>query len=855
MGMPATNPHTKKMLCAETLLDDVGPQNETVSILISTLYSMLADTNNHKTTRLFEEWVKTFSQWHDQKALAGLTKMYPGEDCTRLLFCIHTYYALIVKLIAAETASLYGNDSRSWLAELKRESAVSINEFKETLKDVEEGILFEDLLQVTHFVEHDYFSWYLEEVDVTLMNLIVEIAQRLADYEYRTPVLQPVKTTDMFKTIYQALISAPVRHNLGEYYTPDWLAQFLLDRVRFTVDFFETAAGSHAEQPFHFRLLDPACGSGTFLVEALKRLRMYAEKNCAVDLLAEHVFENIVGIDANPLAVLAAKTNYLLHAGDLLRYTRGCTLPVYCADPLKYTTPSLFLFDYVVGNPPWVLWDNLSREFRKDKELWKEYGLFSLTASQARHGGGKKDLSMLFTYVCVDKYLKDSGIFGFFITQSVFKTKGAGEGFRKFTLHNTNLKVVEVHDFTDVNPFKAGNKTAALILKKGKKTVYPVRYVVWKPVSDQNRGADQKLYPVEMAAVPSDSANELSPWITVPLEAVAIVQKICGKARYSVHEGINSGGANGVYWVNILDVLPHPEKTCNAPRSIREILGTGREPHINELVVENVTQGMKKTVKKVRKRIEDFFVYPMIKSRNVKKWRIDGYGYTLQMQNPERRRGFDESWVAVNFPKTYAYLKEFEPVLLGRAAYKKYMNPRKAPFYSMYNIGVYTYAPYKVVWNRMGVRITACVVSTVDDEVLGEKLVLPDNVLAFIPTDTEDEAHYICSIMNSSITDMILRSIAGGTKSFGTPKIVEDTIRIPLYDRRNALHKTLSDLSKKAHESAQKGGDVDEIEKEIDDVVSDVYGLSEKDLQTVRKTLQIQEGRMPDGGEVPAGHE
>ena len=216
------------------------------------------------------------------------------------------------------------------------------------------------------------------------------------------------------------------------------------------------------------------------------------------------------------------------------------------------------------------------------------------------------------------------------------------------------------------------------------------------------------------------------------------------------------------------------------------------------------------------------------------------------MQNPLRRIGFEERWVKVVFPKTYAYLKKFENDLGKRKSRVVKQLLQRGPFYTMYAVGRYTYAPYKVVWNRMGSRITACVISTVLDNYLGEKLVLTDNVLAFIPLDNEDEAHYTCSIMNSSITDMILRSIGGGTKSFGTPKIVEDTIRIPKYDKNNELHNKLSSLSRKAHEIAQRGGVTLGVEEEIDNVVTEIYGISDKSLQTVKETLLIQEGELPE---------
>ncbi len=152
-------------------------------------------------------------------------------------------------------------------------------------------------------------------------------------------------------------------------------------------------------------------------------------------------------------------------------------------------------FDYVVGNPPWILWDNLPEDYRESTiSLWKKYGLFTLSGSRARYGGAKKDISILFTYVGSDKYLKKNGKLGFLITQSVFKTKGAGEGFRSFRFPqkkkingkditvNIDLKLIEVYDFVDVKPFEgANNKTNAFILKKsGEKTLYPIDYTLWR---------------------------------------------------------------------------------------------------------------------------------------------------------------------------------------------------------------------------------------------------------------------------------------------------------------------------------------------------------------------------------------
>ncbi|MGD2248953.1 MAG: N-6 DNA methylase [Candidatus Methanofastidiosia archaeon] len=951
----------RKKLSAEKLLNDFGPKSETASKTINILYNKLEKTTSPKAELLFQDWIRIFSQitGYSEKDLEGLNQFYDtkGKDYTMLLFCIHTYYALFMKIIAAELAYLYGAGRylKSYTEELEHKYMQGIKEFKSSMKELEEGGVFKNLLRIRNFIEGGYFSWYLEEFDHELMDIIAEIARKLSEYEPATPVLEPEETKDMLKIIYQDLVPRPIRHNLGEYYTPDWLAQFLLDEVHFTLEAFEKKAKESKDptSPLTLRLIDPACGSGTFLIEALKRLREYAEDHYMTDMMSNYVLKNIVGMDLNPLAVLAARTNYLLNIGDLLSYTHEIELPIYLADSItikekstvygntysietqagEFKIPSriveekrqlekllrviedcvsmkftlrefefrlnkdmrglseseveaikiqlykIFLdlenegkdhiwvtillnafaplfvgkFDFVVGNPPWILWDNLPADYRNStQKLWKKYGLFTLTAAQARHGGGKKDISILFTYVCNDRYLKDSGTFGFLITQSVFKTKGAGEGFRQFKLEDKGLEVVQAHDFVKVQPFEgASNRTAAIILRKGLKTTYPVNYTVWRKLYDIDqkeslKTAFKKLQSIKMAAIPSDPENDLSPWVTVPYDAVHIVEKVYGKNAYSAHDGINSGGANGVYWLNIHDVVSQSKKNINTPKSLRKLLKIDNEVIIREILVENVTKGMKRKVEKVKTIIEDFFVYPMLKSRNIKKWGIEGYNYALQMQNPLKRIGFDEGWVKVNFPKTYKYFKNFEEVLKERKSKSVKQLLEKGPFFTMYAVGKYTYAPYKVVWNRMGSKITACVVSTLYDEYLGEKLVLPENVLAFIPTTSEDEAHYICSIMNSSITDMILRSIAGGSKSFGTPKIIEDTIKILKYDETNELHTKLATLSKKAHEYIQNGKNTEDIEKEIDDVIGELYKISEKDSETVTKTLSIQDGEIPE---------
>src|SRR3972149_2989939 len=82
------------------------------------------------------------------------------------------------------------------------------------------------------------------------------------------------------------------------------------------------------------RILDPACGSGTFLVMTINRIRKWYDANrekCRFgeDDLCRKILSNVIGFDLNPLAVMAARTNYLIAIRDLIGNGDKVEIPIY----------------------------------------------------------------------------------------------------------------------------------------------------------------------------------------------------------------------------------------------------------------------------------------------------------------------------------------------------------------------------------------------------------------------------------------------------------------------------------------------------------------------------------------------
>ena len=301
---------------------------------------------------------------------------------------------------------------------------------------------------------------------------------------------------------------------------------------------------------------------------------------------------------------------------DLIAGEGFVEVPVFARDAILDPWPDATAFDFVVGNPPWIAWDNLPGDYREEtKPYWQRYGLFSLSGNDARHGGGKKDLSMLVLYASADRYLRDGGRLGMVITQTLFQSKGAGDGFRRFRIgaDGPPLGVLRVDDLVAVRPFEdAANWTSVVILEKGEPTKYPVRYVKWK--ADESGAALPAAAKIDMYARPIDSESSTSPWIVCAANYRKDLRvRPNSRVDYVAHLGANSGGANGVYWLDVLGGHEHGVRIRNRPAKA------------------------KRAVECVEAVIEPDLLYPLLRWSDIDRWSARPSAYLLLAQEPATR--------------------------------------------------------------------------------------------------------------------------------------------------------------------------------------------------------------------------
>ncbi|MHA1305476.1 MAG: HsdM family class I SAM-dependent methyltransferase, partial [Candidatus Heimdallarchaeaceae archaeon] len=192
--------------------------------------------------------------------------------------------------------------------------------------------------------------------------------------------LSHLEDVDIFGEIYEKSLEKRERDILGLFYTPEPIVNFILDKTGF----------KPSKEIIGKKILDPSCGSGSFLVRAVMRLikSLKDEKIEPLEIL-KTVSSSIYGLDIDPFAIYLAKANIIFQLLPIYKevYEQNPTfrfprLNLFCANSInkgKFENKTSFNiknrlnafqdgFDYIIGNPPYI---EAKKMDKRTKEICK----------------------------------------------------------------------------------------------------------------------------------------------------------------------------------------------------------------------------------------------------------------------------------------------------------------------------------------------------------------------------------------------------------------------------------------------------------------------------------------------------
>jgi hypothetical protein len=806
-----------------------------------------------------------FIQW--QNLLAVVYGSPIGDDD---LFLRHTYLVFFARLMAF----------------------AAIQQHPPSLSEVK-GILNGDTFQrigFPDFIAEDFFAWLDNpKIHDEVTDWLNGVAVRLGTTYNLSKIDE-----DLLKALYQELVDPATRHDLGEFYTPDWLAELTLQESGYPLL-------DEKGKPFTDKrnsLFDPSCGSGTFIFTGVRRLRKVGLKG---EKLIRFVQDHIAGLDVHPLAVIIAKSNLILALGEDLHHAREeIRLPIYMANALalaaetgivsyipvnvdtsaleqltgkkrnmrlpdafllpfdknvetgyfdealehliSYSRPELdpqtaeegftnvlnrllpeeeqtrkahlsqwypnlrlmrwllqepetdgvwryilqnatrpeFLkrrkFSFIVGNPPWLAYRYIQSKPYQDfiRKLIFEHGL---AAKGSAHLFTQMEMATLFYAFMVWRYLASKGTLSFVMPRSVLTGAKQHLAFQKEYVRRAQL----ILDLKGVAPLF--NVPTCVIISQHQDT-------------PQNSLPSQK-YSGDLPArnILWSTAKELLSKEDSEFNALTEIQH-----SVYLHKLLN--GSNlypRVFWfakppvdVKVMN-YKHPQLETDPI-----VYTQGKSPW-KELSVRGTA--------------ESKFLYATLLSDSLLPFGIKGFSLVVLPLEANRMITQDEL-LKKGFPEMAAWLKQVENLW---DKYKK-MDTELLPYVN-WQKKITSQKPsgcYKVISNKSGTYITACVLNLTDTTKisihgLSVQGFIADNTTFYLDTDSPEEAYYIAAYLNSPFIDETIKPYQSqgsfGAQSGGGERDIcrrpFEVLPFPRFNAKNKKHLWLSQLGREAEQAAQ----------------------------------------------------
>ena len=291
---------------------------------------------SNRVRTLYNEWNRVFGIMYGEdedatdftEVTSKIREAYGIQDNIEInskmyLFSMQTFFNIFLKLLIYSFLSQLVNPGFSAKKELS----------KAEIDSLFDGTYDYGTNLVDNFFEAHFMEWFTYTCSGFEEEIVNDTLQIIDKFDLSTFVLKPENVQDILQEVYMELIPSEMRDLMGEYFSPDWIVEHVLDMAGYNGNMDKT-------------LIDPCAGSGPFLTQSIKRIIL--KKNGVLtkeDIIK--ITNNIVGFDINPISVVSAKANYILIMFSAFfdncdeEFGNPVSIPVFIADsilsPVVYT--------------------------------------------------------------------------------------------------------------------------------------------------------------------------------------------------------------------------------------------------------------------------------------------------------------------------------------------------------------------------------------------------------------------------------------------------------------------------------------------------------------------------------------